>query len=250
MPRQADEIFEDQFLASLYDHFNTWGADDDFYFQLARETGRRVLDLGCGTGRLACRIAQEGFSLTGADPADGMLQVARSRLGNERVSRIKADGQTLRLPLRFDLIYMTGHAFQALLTDDEAIAVLRTAHDHLAKDGRFAFESRNPARRAWLSWTPDQRKVVTTHQHGRVEEFHDTVADEHTGIVDVAHHYRLLDTGKLIVGHSRLRFVGQNHLTQLLTAANLAPIVWYGDWDRTSLTPTSHEIIAVTRRGD
>ena len=203
MPRQADEIFEDQFLASLYDHFNTWGADDDFYFQLARETGRRVLDLGCGTGRLACRIAQEGFSLTGADPADGMLQVARSRLGNERVSRIKADGQTLRLPLRFDLIYMTGHAFQALLTDDEAIAVLRTAHDHLAKDGRFAFESRNPARRAWLSWTPDQRKVVTTHQHGRVEEFHDTVADEHTGIVDVAHHYRLLDTGKLIVGHRR-----------------------------------------------
>lgn len=68
--------------------------------------------------------------------------------------------------------------------------------------------------------------------------------------MDVAHHYRLLDTGKLIVGHSRLRFVDQNHLTQLLTAANLAPIVWYGDWDRTSLTPTSREIIAVTRRGD
>jgi SAM-dependent methyltransferase len=209
-----------------------------------------VLDLGCGTGRLACRIAQEGLSVTGADPAEGMLRVARSRQGTARVSWIKADGQTLRLPLRFDLIYMTGHAFQALLTDDEAIAVLRTAHDHLAKDGRFAFESRNPARRAWLSWTPDQRKIVTTQEHGRVEEFHDTVADENTGIVDVAHHYRLLDTGTLIVGHSRLRLVDQNHLMRLLIAANLTPIVWYGDWDRAPLTPISREIIAVTSRGD
>ena len=66
-----------------------------------------------------------------------MLRVARSRQGTERVSWIKADGQTLRLPLRFDLIYMTGHAFQALLTDDDAIAVLRTVRDHLTKDGRL-----------------------------------------------------------------------------------------------------------------
>ena len=125
MPRQTDEVFEDEFLASLYDYFNTWDACDEFYLDLARAIGGRVLDLGCGTGMLACRIAQEGFSVTGADPAEGMLRVARSRMGTERVSWIKAEAQTLRLPTRFDLIYMTGHAFQALLTDDDAIAVLR-----------------------------------------------------------------------------------------------------------------------------
>jgi ubiquinone/menaquinone biosynthesis C-methylase UbiE len=130
MPRQTDEVFEEEFLASLYDHFNTWDACDDFYLGLARETGGHVLDLGCGTGMLACRIAQVGLSVTGADPAGGMLRVAQSRQGTQRVSWIKSDGQTLRLPLRFDLIYMTGHAFQALLTDDDATAVLRTAHDH------------------------------------------------------------------------------------------------------------------------
>src|SRR3984893_6826027 len=138
MPRQTDEVFEEVFLASLYDHFNTWDACDEFYLALARESHGHVLDLGCGTGMLACRIAQEGLSVIGADPAEGMLRVARSRQGTERVSWIKADGQTLRLPLRFALIYMTGHAFQALLTDDDAIAVLRTVHDHLTKDGRFA----------------------------------------------------------------------------------------------------------------
>src|SRR6266478_6571330 len=126
MPRQTDDVFEEEFFASLYDHFNTWDVCDDFYLGLARGTRGHVLDLGCGTGMLACRIAQEGVSATGADPAEGMLRVARSRQGSERVSWIKADGQTLRLPLRFDLVYMTGHAFQALLTDDDAVAVLRT----------------------------------------------------------------------------------------------------------------------------
>jgi hypothetical protein len=179
-----------------------------------------------------------------------MLRVARSRQGTGQVSWIKADGQTLRLPLRFDLIYMTGHAFQALLTDDDAIAVLRTVHDHIAKDGLFAFESRNPARRAWLSWTPDQRKVVAAGDHGRIKEFFDTAADQDTGIVDLAHHYRFLDTDKLIVGRSRLRFVDQKHLTRLLAAANLAPIVWYGEWDRTPVTLTSREFIAVTSRAE
>jgi SAM-dependent methyltransferase len=250
MPQQTDEVFEDPFFASLYDHFNAWDVCDDFYLELALQTGGSVLDLGCGTGLLACRLAQKGLAVTGADPADGMLQVARSRAGAERVSWIKAEGQTLRLPRRFDLIYMTGHAFQALLTDDDAIAVLRTAHDHLTKDGRFAFESRNPARKAWQSWTPDKRRVVTTADHGRIEEFFDTSADPNTGIVDIAHHYRLLDSNNAIVGHSRIRFVDLDHLTRLLAAANLAPVTWYGDWNRTPLNATSREFIVVTRRAD
>jgi len=250
MPRQTDEVFEDPFFASLYDHFNTWDVCDDFYLRLALEIGGSVLDLGCGTGLLACRMAQNGLTVAGVDPADGMLQVARSRAGAERVSWIKADVQTLSLPRHFDLIYMTGHAFQALLTDDDAIAVMRTAHDHLTKDGRFAFESRNPARKAWLSWTPDKRRVVTTADHGRIEEFFDTSADPNTGIVDIAHHYRLLDSDKAIVGHSRIRFVDLDHLARLLAAANLAPVTWFGDWNRTPLNAMSREFIVVTRRAD
>ncbi len=72
-------------FALLYDHFNLWDSGDDFYLGLAREIGGFVLDLGCGTGMLACRIAQDGLSVTGVDPAEGMLRVARSRRGAERV---------------------------------------------------------------------------------------------------------------------------------------------------------------------
>jgi len=71
------DVFDDAVLASIYDDLNPWGACDDFYLGLARESGRGVLDLGCGTGRLACRIAAEGCEVVGVEPAAGMLGVAR-----------------------------------------------------------------------------------------------------------------------------------------------------------------------------
>ncbi|WP_162865490.1 hypothetical protein [Deinococcus wulumuqiensis] len=45
--------YQDSRLVPLYDLINRWGADDDFFLALANETpGCRLLDLGCGTGRL------------------------------------------------------------------------------------------------------------------------------------------------------------------------------------------------------
>ena len=186
--------------------------------------------------------------MTGVDPAEGMLRVARARPGAERVSWIKARARPCDCRERFDLIYMTGHAFQALLTDDDAIALLQTARDHLADDGLLAFETRNPARKAWQSWTPDKRRSAATADHGEIEEFFDTKADPDTGIVNLAAHYRFADSGKTIVGRSRIRFVDLDHLKRLLAAANLAPIKWYGDWDRSPLTETSREFIVLARR--
>jgi len=154
----------------------------------------------------------------------------------------------VRLPGRFDLIYMTGHAFQALLTDDDAVAALRTAHDHLTDDGLLAFETRNPARKAWLSWAPDKRRSAATADHGEVEEYFDTKAEPDTGIVNLAAHYRFADTGKTIIGCSRIRFVALDHLKRLLAAAALAPVTCYGDWDRSPLTETSREFIVIARR--
>ncbi len=245
----ANQVFEDEASAAIYDHFNRWSASDAFYLDLARQSGGRVLDLGCGTGMLACRIAAEGCDVVGVDPADGMLRVARTRPGTGKVRWVRGSGQSLELPYRFDLIYMTGHAFQALLSDEDVLATLGNMARHLTLDGRFAFETRNPAAQAWRRWTPQQtRSTVETPEHGRIEEFFDAVADIETGIVDIAQHDRYLDTGVERIGRSRIRFIGQAHLASLMVRAGLAALAWYGDWDRGPLLPASAEIIAVTGR--
>ncbi len=253
----AIDVFDDSLLASVYDDLDPWAASDDVYLGLAREIGGAVLDLGCGTGRLACRIAAEGLEVVGADPAGGMLGVARSRPGTETVDWVQSVGQSLRLARRFDLITMTGHAFQALLSDADALAVLETAAHHLKPDGQFVFETRNPAKRAWLSWTPDAtRKVVQTPGQGRVEACYDAAAEAgaeagaeaDTGIVGIAQHCRFLDQGLERIGRSRIRFIERDHLAGLLARAGLVAAAWYGDWHRGAFTPASKEIIAVTRR--
>jgi SAM-dependent methyltransferase len=250
MPRPVDEIFDDDFLALLYDHFNPWDACGDFYLQRARESGGPILDLGCGTGMLAARIAADGLEVFGVDPAAGMLKVARSRPGAERVTWIAGTGQDLDLPQRFKLIYMTGHAFQALTSDEDALGVLGAAASHLAPDGRFVFESRNPAVREWLEWRPDNSWTVESALHGRVEESHDTTFDETSGILEITHRYRFLDRGTERVSRSRIRFIDQEHVARLILEADLRPIAWYGDWDRRPLSLASREIIAVTSRAE
>ena len=151
------DLFEDTLVASVYDDLNPWGAGHEFYLGLARESGGSVLDLGCGTGVLACRIAAQGlkvagfevagFEVAGAEPALGMLAVARARPEGKAVTWIESDGQSLALGRRFDLIYMTGHAFQAVQSDEAAVALLAAAARHLKPGGKFAFETRNPAKR-------------------------------------------------------------------------------------------------------
>jgi hypothetical protein len=159
-------------------------------------------------------------------------------------------GQSTYINQQLDFIYMTGHAFQALRTDDDALALLRTTSDHPATGGCFAFETRNPALRAWLAWNRENRRVVTTAEHDRIAEYYDAVPNQKTGLIDLTHYYQVLDEGSTAVGHSRLRFINQDHVERLVLAAKLTPIAWYGDWDRTPLQVESREFIVVTRRAD
>lgn len=69
--------------------------------------GDRVLDIACGTGIVACRIAGTGAKVTGLDTDASRLAVARKRAGDEGVSVTWREGSGEALPFReptFDLV--------------------------------------------------------------------------------------------------------------------------------------------------
>ena len=140
--------YADPRLAALYDALNPPDAAAAFYLSLPGAPPARILDMGCGTGQLACELAARGHDVTGADPAAAMLALARARPGGDRVRWIQADAASLATEPRFDLIVMTGHAFQVLLTDADTMAVFETMRGHLKENGKVAFETRNPS----LDW--------------------------------------------------------------------------------------------------
>jgi SAM-dependent methyltransferase len=237
-------------LADLYDDENGWDASAEFYLDLARRLGAKtLLDLGCGTGTVTRGIAaRAGCRAVGVDPAAPMLAVARRNTTTETVEWIEADGRTVRLDRTFDLIIMTGHAFQGLVTTEDQAALLATIAAHLAPDGRFAFDTRNPAAQEWLEWTPDlSRRVIDNAACGAVEIWDEARMDAATGILDVVEHYRVLASGQRLRSDFRLRFSSQAALADAFAAAGLAAESWFGDWDRTPFDGAAREIIVVGR---
>ena len=77
-----------------------------------------VLDVGCGTGALLHRARESGHAgrLCGLDPAFGMLEQARRR---NDIEWIRGDLGSVAWEREFDLVVMTGHAFQVFVEDDE-----------------------------------------------------------------------------------------------------------------------------------
>ncbi|MEE4238803.1 MAG: class I SAM-dependent methyltransferase [Anderseniella sp.] len=237
-------LYDDPALVRFYDLENGWGEDTRFCARMAAQA-TSVLDLGCGTGLLLASLPGT-IRLVGVDPAGAMLDVARSRPGGRHVSWIEDDARSLRLGETFDLVVMTGHAFQVFLTDPDQLAVLETVAAHLAPRGCFIFDSRNPAVREWQEWTPAaSRRALTGPQPGCIEAWNDVAFDEITGIATYDTFYRRESDGKLWQARADIRFSGKSHIALLLAEAGLKADQWLGDWTGAPWTPDSPEIIPV-----
>lgn len=239
-----DISYSDPRLAAVYDALNPAGADTAFYLDMAGSEPKVILDMGCGTGALAVELARRGHRVTGADPAAGMMAVARSRAGGDEVDWVESDAASLDVPARFDRIFMTGHVFQVFLADEAIVAVLRNLRRHLASNGRLVFETRNPAARDWEGWTPAETgSAVEVAGIGRVEVHYDVTA-VHGQLVRYETHFDF-GGGDKVVAPSVLRFVERDQLAALLAEAGFARVEWYGDWDRSPVLRTSPELIVV-----
>lgn len=152
----ADDLFEDRRLAAVYDPLDPDRSDLDLYLHLVEEFhAKTVLDIGCGTGTFACMLASGGVEVIGLDPAEASLDVARVKEGADRVQWIHGDVTALP-PLQVDLVTMTANVAQVFLTDEEWQTVLDHAYAALGPGGHIAFETRDPDKEAWRSWTKEK----------------------------------------------------------------------------------------------
>ena len=88
----------------LYDSYvDDWLGEIDFYHAFARQAQAHeeaVLEVACGTGRVAIRLAQAGAQVTGLDHSPAMLEVAQSKsAGMANIHWVQADMRD------FDLIH-------------------------------------------------------------------------------------------------------------------------------------------------
>jgi len=241
----ADRLFTEPVLAELYDRWAPAPQRDDFgfYLPLVMSAGS-VLDVGCGTGELLRLARQAGHAgrLCGLDPAPAMLALARQR---PDIEWVLGDAASAAWWQEFDLVVMTGHAFQVLVSDEEIRAALAAVRDALAPGGRFAFETRNPAARAWEDWIPGNAVQVTSPTGAVVTMAHQVAAPFEGATVTFTTTYTSPDWARPELSRSTLRFLDPAGLAAFLAGAGLAIHEQFGDWDRALLARTSPEIITI-----
>ena len=241
-----DRLYQDPELARFYDLENGFAADHAFCMQLAQNASS-VLDLGCGTGELAARLADKR-RVVGVDPAAAMLAVARQRPGGDKVRWITATAQAVRLGETFDLIVLTGHAFQVFLSEADQRAALKTIAMHLSPAGRFIFDMRNPQAREWLEWSPEASvRHVEHEQLGAVTAWNEATHDPATSIVTYKTFYMQKSTGRTWSARSQIRFTGKDLLAALIDEAGLVVETWHGDWTGAPCTQASPDFIPLGR---
>jgi SAM-dependent methyltransferase len=144
---ESDRVFGEDYLYFFAEALEERAdADVDLIWRvLGLEPGMEVLDMGCGHGRLANRLAQRGCHVTGLDTVPLFLDRAREDAAARRVTVTYELGDMRSLPWdrRFDRVLNWGNSFGFFDDDAGNRRVLREAARVLAPGGRFALEHYN-----------------------------------------------------------------------------------------------------------
>jgi SAM-dependent methyltransferase len=238
----ADAIFEARRLAEIYDPLDSDRSDLDVYAAMVQEFGaRRVLDIGCGTGTFACLLSRRGIEVTGLDPAAASLDVARAKPGADRVRWLHGDVADLP-PLQVDLVTMTGNVAQVFLTDQEWESVLHHSYAALRPGGRLVFETRDPARKAWLDWNPASSRQTDIPGVGVVRTWTE-LTEVQGDLVSFRMTFAFEADGELMTSDSTLRFRHRDEV-----AASLASTGFVLDNVRDAPDRPRREFVFIGRR--
>lgn len=169
-------------VARYYDLSPDFPADVPFYERRIRSPDARVLELGCGTGRVLLPLVQKCACIVGVDSSEAMLSVCRRKLAERGIPPSKArvhlgSVTTVRLGETFDLITSPFRVFQNLATDGEIDGFFDVIRTHLSADGTAivnAFRPNLPADRIRDEWcSEDERFAWEVPVEGGTVTLHD-----------------------------------------------------------------------------
>jgi SAM-dependent methyltransferase len=251
-------------LAELYDAVPAYVTrqDVDFYLERAHAAGGKVLELGCGTGRVLIPLARSGVEIVGLDLSGYMLARCRQKLAEEppdvqdRVALVQASMADFDLNERFALITTPFRPFQHLLEVEEQLACLRCVRRHLVPDGRLILDLFNPhlaklidpratEEKEEFSWVelPGGRRM---RRAARVPATHTVKQYRECELIFYVEH----PDGQVerLVQAFPFRYFFRYEVEHLLARSGLRVLEVLGDFDGAPLTDESPEMIFVAER--
>jgi 2-polyprenyl-3-methyl-5-hydroxy-6-metoxy-1,4-benzoquinol methylase len=124
----------------------TIGEVDFLEEELGHDRTKKVLDIGCGTGRHSIELAKRGYRVTGIDLSESQLARARQKAldAGVQITFLQRDARDLHLDECFDLVMMICEgAFPLMETDEMNFAILENAARALVGGGKLVLTTLN-----------------------------------------------------------------------------------------------------------
>lgn len=244
-------------LAAFYDIENADLVEDlSVYYSLAAQQGDPILDVGCGTGRVAFALARRGYRVVGIDTSEAMLARARDKLARQPfdgdlVELREADVTQLALSGRFRLAIFAYNGFMHLLDQKDQLAALHAIRRHLTDDGALALDLPNPVE----AYAAQDEVGLAVERVFEDPATGDTIMQQSTTRLDRARQLmhvtwvydRIVSNGSVTrtLVPVVLRYTFLSEMMLMLEAAGLALRDVYGDYNFGPYDETSPRMLVV-----
>lgn len=234
MQHRKNNIYND---AVVYDFIHSRRTGDiAFYISQMTGNGKRVLELGCGTGRLTIPLALAEFDVTGIDISENMLAHAREMAAQKgaNIDWVHGDVRDFDLGKRFDAVLFPANSISHLLDNESVESCLACVKKHLTEEGIFIFQAFTPGLHLLIR-DPNKRYPVAEYEdpkgRGRVIVTESNIYDNALQINNITWYHKYEDTQEEIAKLLPLRMYFPQELDSLLRHNGFEIVAKYGDFD-------------------
>lgn len=221
---------------NTYDDAITFTDDIEFYVSLSKKQGGKVLDIGCGTGRVMLPLMRAGIDVIGMDLSPHMLVKAKAKLGMAGFTPevYEGDMKDFALPYEFSLIIVPYYSMIYMHSDDDRSSVLRCCFKHLKLGGVLAFDfdagCGTPGMgKPWLGFEKIDEStgavIIQTCQMNQVTEY--------LRIINILTHILKGPESHITVSASIEASIPTNHMKIMMQKAGFTVQGFYKDYDYT-----------------
>ena len=195
--------------------------DIGWYIRLCKKHGGRVLELGCGSGRILVPLLAAGIDVSGVDRSLPMLQQLRreARVAGLNAPIAQMDLSALALCGRFDIVLAPYSLVTYLITPQALEAFLTRVHALLKRDGRLVLDTFVPQEIA--SFADFRRDYRRPHNNGTLDR-HKRIHANADGSNRIERRYRLYNlAGALLDEIHTIEIIRPYHPYQLAEIAKV-----------------------------
>lgn len=239
--------------ADWYDQLTKdFSTDLPLYRRLADETSGPILELACGTGRIALDLAACGCTVTGLDISPAMLQKARQKQSQtaQNIEWVLSDMRAFNLNRIYRLVILGFNSICHVHDRPGLEGLFRSVLNHMDDESRFVIAMFVPDF-TFLCRNPDHRFPVGRKNHfetGDVMVFETNTYDPATQINHITWYYRIPGRTEEIVIQNNMRMFFPQEFHAYLHYNGFTIDTVYGDYDSSSFTHISKMQIYVLRK--